>query len=63
MAARNQRKRPVLNRHRIDRANTVIMVEMAVIASTEVKRREETAIIITILAISKTEILRIIREI
>lgn len=61
-AAWSQQKQPVLNRRLIDRASIAITAATAVIASTEVKRREETAIIITILAILKTEILRIIRE-
>lgn len=60
--ARSRRKRPVSNRHLIDRASTAITVATAAIANTEVRRREEIVIIITILVNIKIGIPRIIRE-
>jgi len=64
MVALNRlRRQLVLNPRRTDHANTAITAVMAIIANIEVKRREEIAITIITHAISKIEMLRIIREI
>jgi hypothetical protein len=63
VALNRLRRQLVLNPHRTDHANTAITAVTAIIANIEVKRREEIAIIITTHAISKIEMLRIIREI
>lgn len=62
-AAWDQRKRLIVvsSHHRTDRANIAITVVTVTIASIEVKRREGRVITIIILAISKTEILKIIQ--